>query len=291
MSRLTSPEKVLWPATERTPAVTKADYAAYLDHVAAAMLPHVRDRAVSLQRFHGGLGSSGFFQKDAAKTAPAWLRTVTVGKRGGGEVHHPLLQDRRSLQWVAQVNALTVHVAPVRRDRLDRPDRLTIDLDPSSEDFEEVRVAALALGERLRGHGLVPHAMVTGSRGVHVVCPLRRTRTATEVNAFAAAVAAEEVARDPDHLTTAFHKDERGSRIYVDVARNAPAQTTVAPYSPRARAGGPVAVPLRWEELEDPGLRPDGWTQRAVLERLDALGGDPWAAIRRSARGCPAPPA
>jgi len=283
--RLTSPDKELWPG------VTKADYAAYLDAVAPALLPHARDRPLSLQRFHGGIGGQGFFQKDAGRGAPAWLRTVTVGKRGGGRVRHPLANDRRTLRWLAQINALTLHVAPVRRDRLERPDRLTIDLDPSVDDFTAVRTSALALGELLRGQGLEPFAMVTGSRGIHVVCPLRRTRPVDDVLAFAAAIAAEVQARDPGTLTTEFHKAQRGERIYLDVARNAPAQTAVAPYSPRARPGAPVATPLRWDELEDPGLRPDGFTLGTVLDRLDGLGGDPWSGFRQAARGLPAPPA
>lgn len=282
MSRLTSPGKELWPG------VTKADLAAYLDDVAPAMLPHTRDRPLSIQRFNRGVGGDGFFQKDAGKGAPPWLKTVTVGKRGGGEVHHPLANDRRTLQWLAQVNALTLHIAPVRRDMLDRPDRLTIDLDPSGEDdFGQVREAALALGERLRGHGLEPFAMVTGSRGVHLVCPLRRTAAAADVLAFGEAVAGEEEERDPGHLTTAFRKERRDGRIYLDIARNAPAQTAVAPYSPRARRTPSVATPLRWEELEDPALRPDGFTLDGIPARLDAVGGDPWADIRRHARALP----
>lgn len=285
MSRLTSPQKELWPG------VTKAQYAAYLGDVAEVMLPHCRDRPASLQRFHQGIGGEGFFQKDAGRGAPEWLKTVTVGKRGGGRVRHPLVNDRRTLQWLAQINALTLHIGPVRQDRMDRPDRLTIDLDPTGDDFGAVRESALAMGERLRGHGLEPFAMVTGSRGIHVVCPLRRTRDGDQVRAFAEAVAAEEEERDPDRLTTAFSKAKRGGRIYLDVARNAPAQTAVAPYSPRARAGAPVATPLRWEELEDPALRPDAFGLDEVRVRLDRLGGDPWAAFRRSARGLPAPPA
>lgn len=279
---LTSPDKELWPG------ITKRDYAAYLDDVAGAMLPHLRDRPLSLQRFNAGIAKDGFFQKDAGRGAPDWLRTVTVGKRGGGEVHHPVANDRRTLRWLAQINALTIHVAPVRRDRLDRPDRLTIDLDPSrADDFDAVRTSALALGEAVRELGLEPFAMVTGSRGIHVVCPLRRTRPASDVLDVARHLAHEAAARDPGRLTTEFKKAERDERIYLDIARNAPAQTAVAPYSPRARPGAPVATPLRWEELEDRGLRPDGFTIAGLPGRLDALGGDPWAGFRKAARALP----
>jgi bifunctional non-homologous end joining protein LigD len=112
-----------------------------------------------------------------------------------------------------------------------------------------------------------------------------------DVLAWARALAIDLAAAHPDELTTEFHKDKRDDRIYVDVARNGPAQTVVPPYAPRPRAGAPVATPLRWEELDDAALRPDAWTMRTVLERLDKLGGDPWAEISAAARPLPTSPA
>ena len=280
--RLTHPEKLIWPED----GITKADLAAYFRDVAPAMLPHVRDRPLSLQRFRDGTGKPGFFQKEIPKGAPEWVKTVRVGKRGG-TVLHALAQDADTLVWLAQINCVTPHVFPRRADKLDRPDRLVIDLDPSTDDFGAVRKAALQTGDALRERGVEPFAMVTGSRGVHVVVPLKRTRDVHDVLAWSRAFAEELAAAHEDALTTEFHKENRGDRIYVDVARNGPAQTVVPPYAPRPRPGAPVATPLRWEELEDDALRPDGWGVPTVLERLDALGGDPWAAIGKSARVLP----
>jgi bifunctional non-homologous end joining protein LigD len=280
--RLTHPDKLIWPED----GVTKADLAAYFRDVAPAMLPHVRDRPLSLQRFRDGVGRPGFFQKEIPKGAPDWVRRVTVGKRNG-TVCHALAQDADTLVWLAQINCVTPHVFPRRADKLDRPDRLVIDLDPSTDDFGAVRQAALQTGDALRERGLEPFAMVTGSRGVHVVVPLRRTRDVRDVLAWSRSFAEELAGAHEDALTTEFHKENRGDRIYVDVARNGPAQTVVPPYAPRPRPGAPVATPLRWEELEDDALRPDGWSVRTVLERLDALGGDPWAGIGKSARALP----
>jgi bifunctional non-homologous end joining protein LigD len=280
--QLTHPERVLWPED----GITKADLAQYLADVAPVMLPHVRDRPISMQRFRDGVGRPGFFQKEIPQGAPPWVRTVEVGKRNG-TVRHPLVNDRRSLVWLAQVNCVTPHVFPRRADRLERPDRLVIDLDPSTDDFGAVREAALACGDALRAEGLEPFAMVTGSRGIHVVAPLRRTRDVEDVLAWSRAFAQRFADAHPDVLTTEFHKAKRGDRIYVDVARNGAAQTVVPPYATRPRAGAPVATPLRWEELEDRGLRPDEWTMRTVLGRLDELGGDPWADIAKAARALP----
>jgi bifunctional non-homologous end joining protein LigD len=240
-----------------------------------------------MQRFRGSVEEGGFFQKDLPKGAPDWIRTVEVGKRGGGTVRHILCNDRPTLLWLGQQGCVTPHVFPRRADRLDRPDRLVIDLDPSEDDFASVRRAAQACGDALRDRGLEPFAMVTGSRGIHVVVPLKRTRDAEDVLAWSRRFADALAETDPEHLTTEFRKAKRGDRIYLDVARNGIAQTVVPPYATRPRPGAPVATPLRWEELGDDALRPDGWTLKTVMQRLDELGGDPWDGIAAAARALP----
>ncbi|HWI73754.1 MAG TPA: hypothetical protein VNT55_17475, partial [Baekduia sp.] len=174
--KLTHPDRLLWPDD----GLTKRDLYDYFGAVADVMVPHVKDRPVSLQRFRGAVGDGGFFQKEVPKGAPEWVRTVEVPKHGG-VVHHVLANDRETLQWLAQQGCVTPHVWTARADRLDRPDRLVIDLDPSLDDFAAVRHAALACGAALRADGLEPFAMVTGSRGIHVVAPLKRTRSTEDV--------------------------------------------------------------------------------------------------------------
>jgi bifunctional non-homologous end joining protein LigD len=279
--RLTHPERVLWPDA----GLTKRDLYDYFGAAAPVMLRHVRERPVSMQRFRGSVDEGGFFQKDLPRGAPDWIRTVEVPKKGG-VVRHVLADDRATLLWLAQQGCVTPHVFTSRADRLERPDRLVIDLDPSTDDFDQVRRAALTCGAALRDRGLEPFAMVTGSRGIHVVVPLKRTRDVGDVLAWSRAFATE-LAEADAALTTEFHKENRGDRIYVDVARNGAAQTVVPPYAPRPRPGAPVATPLRWEELEDRGLRPDAWTLRTVLDRVEELGGDPWADIAKAARALP----
>jgi bifunctional non-homologous end joining protein LigD len=251
------------------------------------MLPHVRGRPVSLQRFNGGIHGEGFFQKDLQRSAPEWVRRVRVAKKGG-TVCHALADDAATLVWLAGQNAVTPHVWTSRADRLDRPDRIVWDLDPARDDFGLVRRTALELGELLRQAGCEPFAMTTGSRGVHVVVPVRRRHTFEAARDAALAVATELVARRPDDLTTEFYKRKRGDRLFVDVNRNGWAMTAVPPYAVRPRDGAPVATPLRWDELEDPQLRADRWGLRTVLGRLEALGGDPWAGIGQAAGRLPA---
>jgi bifunctional non-homologous end joining protein LigD len=280
--RLTHPDRLMWPEA----GITKRDLYDYFGAVAETMLPHVRDRPVSLQRFRGAVEDGGFFQKEIPKGAPDWIARVSVPKRDG-TVCHLLANDRETLQWLAQQGCVTPHVFTSRADRLDRPDRLVIDLDPSHEDFGAVRRAALACGEALRDRGLEPFAMVTGSRGIHVVVALKRTRDVEAVLAWSRTFAAELAEQHPDTLTTEFRKAKRDDRLYLDVARNGQAQTVVPPYAPRPRPGAPVATPLRWEELEDDTLKPDGWTLKTILGRLEQLGGDPWSGIAASARALP----
>ena len=280
---ITHPEKVLFPD-----GITKADLAAYYRDVAATMLAHVRDRPISMQRFNAGIERGGFFQKDLPRGAPDWIRTVEVPKRGG-TVRHVLANETATLLWLANQNCITPHVFTARADRLDRPDRIVWDLDPSGEDeFPLVRRTALALGALLRDAGCEPFAMVTGSRGIHVVVAIRRRYGFDAVRDAALAVAEALAERRPGELTTAFRKEKRQGRLFLDVNRNGRAQTAVPPYAPRPRRGAPVATPLRWDELEDGALRPDGWTLRTVLGRLER-DGDPWADIARSAGGLPRP--
>jgi bifunctional non-homologous end joining protein LigD len=282
--RVTHGDKLLFPAD----GITKADLVAYLVTVAPAMLPHIRDRPLSLHRFNDGLAGEGFFQKEIPRGAPDWVRRVRVPKQGG-TVCHPLAQDAAALAWLGNQNVLTPHIWTSRVDRLDRPDRLVFDLDPAGgdEDFGLVRRTARELRALLEEMGTTAYAMTSGSRGVHVVVPLRRVHGFDRVQEVARAVADELVARRPAELTTEFRKQERHGRLFVDVLRTRWAQTTVAPYAVRARPGAPVAAPLRWEELEDDGLPSAGaLTMRDVPDRL-AREGDPWSALPRAGGSLP----
>jgi len=279
--RITHPDKALFPD-----GTTKADLAEYYRDVAPVMLPHVRDRPISMQRFNGGIERPGFFQKDIPKGAPEWVPTVRVPKKGG-TVEHVLANETATLVWLANQNCITPHVFTARADRLDRPDRIVWDLDPSGADeFPLVQRTALALGALLREAGCEPFAMTTGSRGIHVVVPIRRRYGFDAVRDAALAVADALAEQHPDELTTAFRKEKRGGRLFLDVNRNGRAQTAVPAYAVRPRPGAPVATPLHWPEVEDDALRPDRWTLSSVRDRLDAEG-DPWAHPPRAAGPLP----
>jgi bifunctional non-homologous end joining protein LigD len=281
---ISHPDKVLFPQI----GLTKLDLARHYERVADAMLPYVRERPLALQAFPAGIEKHGFFMKAVPDYFPKWVERVTVPKRGG-TVTHALANSADTLVYLAGQNVVTMHTWLSRADEPRKPDRLIVDFDPSKATggFADVRAAAREAGERLRDLGLVNYAMVTGSRGIHVVCPLRRGPSFTDVHGFTRALAEQMVEDNPAKLTLEWHKAERGERIYVDVNRIAYAQHAVAPYAVRAREKAPVAMPIHWDELSDRKLKPDRWTVKNAAARLEAEG-DPWKGMMRRARKLPA---
>ncbi|HEU0025153.1 MAG TPA: non-homologous end-joining DNA ligase [Thermoleophilaceae bacterium] len=281
--RVTHPDKVLFPRAR----LTKLDLARHYERVAPVMLPYVKGRPLALQAFPAGVESKGFFMKAVPDYFPDWVARATVAKRGG-TITHALSDNAATLVYLAGQNVVTPHLWLSRADEPRKPDRLIVDFDPSGGGFADVRAAAREAGARLRDAGLAVYAMVTGSRGIHVVCPLRRGVSFTDVHRFARALAEEMVRDDPRRLTLEWHKAERGSRIFVDVNRNAYAQHAVAPYGVRATPRAPVATPVHWEELSDGRLKPDRWTVKTIAARVEAEG-DPWKGMARCARALPRP--
>ena len=278
--KISHPDKLLFPDD----GITKADLADYYERVAEWMLPHLRDRPVSMQRFPDGIGGKGFFHKDAPDYFPDWIARAELPKTDG-TVTHVLIQNADTLRYLANQNTITPHVFLSRADRPHQPDRLVFDLDPAEgSDFATVRRAARWTAELLVELDLAPFAQVTGSKGIHIWTPLRRRADTEEVKSFAGGAAQVLAERQPDALTTEFRKAKRGGRILVDVARNGYAQTAVPPYAVRPRPGAPVATPISLDELDNSRMRPDRWTLRNVLRRLGGEG-DPWADVQAHARG------
>ena len=261
---------------------TKADLARYYEVVAEAMLPHLAGRPLNLERYPDGIDGERIIQQKASAHFPDWIERVKVAK-AGGTVEHVVAGDAATLVYLANQACITLHRWLSRADRIERPDQLVIDLDPSDGRPAEVRRAAVRIGELLRELGLEPFAMTTGSRGYHVAAPLQRRQDFDEVRAFARDVARLTAAREPKRLTTEQRKSKRGTRILVDVMRNAYAHTAVAPYSVRPRPRAPVATPLDWEELSEASTRPDRWTLETLPRRLER-DGDPWRNMASAAR-------
>jgi bifunctional non-homologous end joining protein LigD len=280
--KLSNPDKVLFPDD----GITKAELAEHYARVAERMVPQCRDRPMNLWRWNKGIAEDVVVQQSLPKGAPDWVARCEVPRRKGGDIVHGMINDADTLRWLAQQNCITPHIWNARCDIRDKPDRIVFDLDPSSEDdFDHIREGALVCADVLRSLGLVPFAKVSGSRGIHIIAPLKRTRTADEVRARAGELAELIAAERPDTLTTFWRKEKREGRILVDVARNTYGQTIVAPYAVRALPGAPVAMPVTWDEVADPALSPRRFGLRDVEARLRE--DDPWAEMDGSAQALP----
>ena len=272
--QISNPDKVLFPDD----AITKADLAEYYRRIADAMLPWLRDRPAAMIRYPDGLHGERIMQKNVPRYFPDWIRTADVPKQGG-TVRQVICDRPATLVYLAGQACIELHAFLSRVGRLQQPDQLIFDLDPPADvAFGRVVTVATQLRSLLEGElALATFVKTTGGRGLHVHVPLNAADDFDEARSFALQVARTLAARHPELATTEQRKASRGSRVYLDVMRNAYAQLAVTPYSVRGRPGAPVATPLSWAELDDAALRPGQFTIATVPSR----GGDPWAQMRR----------
>ena len=280
---ITHPEKVLFPED----GITKGDLAAYYEAMAPVMLPHLRGRPVTMERYPAGIGKEGFWQKDVSKGFPKWLERVTVPKKDG-VVHYPVVTDKRSLLWITNQNTITQHVWTSRRPDLSHPDICVFDLDPSKDDPPAVRAAAIGVRDLLEELSLTSWVKTSGSKGFHIVVRLDGKTPIGQVARFANAVGALLVKRAPDRLTQEFSKADRRGRIYVDTGRNGYGATFAAAYTVRARRGAPVSAPCTWDGIERGEVDPRTFTLRNMPDRVAKVG-DLWAGMRRGGRSLKRP--
>lgn len=282
---ITHPEKVMFPDD----GITKGDLAAYYETVAKVMLPHLRGRPLTMERYPAGIGKKGFWQKDVSKGFPDWLERVKVPKKDGF-LHHPVITDERSLMWVTNQNTITHHVWISRVPDLYYPDVCVFDLDPSTDDVKAVQAAALGLRDLLDELGLPSWVKTSGSKGFHIVVPLDGKTEMNEVETFANTVGRVFASLAPDHLTQEFNKVDRKGRIYVDTGRNGYSATFAAAYTVRARSGAPVSAPCTWEEIEKGKVAPASFTLRNMPARVKKCG-DLWADMLKRGRSLKQPAA
>jgi bifunctional non-homologous end joining protein LigD len=268
--RLSNPDKILYPDQ----GITKAELADYYLAVADHMLPHVRRRPVTLLRCPTGQEQKCFYQRHAGSGVPDELKQVKVP---GFEEPFLYIEDAAGLVALVQMGVLEIHPWGVTVDRPTSPDRLIFDLDPGEGlGFNDVVGAALDVRAHLEGIGLASFVKATGGKGLHVVVPIAPTGGWGEAKAFAKALSEAMAAEAPDRFLTRSVKAERVGRIFIDYLRNDPTSTAVGPYSTRARAGAPVAMPLDWKQVKS-GLDPCAFTVETVPGLLKRRRKDPWA--------------
>ncbi|HEU4765597.1 MAG TPA: DNA ligase D, partial [Candidatus Eisenbacteria bacterium] len=276
LAAITSPERVLY-ADE---GITKLDLARYYRAVAPHLLAHAAGRPLMLRRCPEGIDGPCFIQKHPGQGTPAGMDSVRVRERLKTE-RHLVLRDEAGLLALAQVGVLEIHVWGALAKSLERPDRVVFDFDPAPESpWKDVVLGARRIRERIEALGLECFVKTTGGKGVHVVVPTRPGPTWDDVKDFSAALAAALTREEPERFTTHLAKARRGGRIFIDTLRNRRGATWVAPYSPRARRGAPVSMPISWEELTA-ALRPGTFSVPRLLERRGAARADAWDGIGR----------
>jgi bifunctional non-homologous end joining protein LigD len=268
---ISRPEKVLFPDD----GITKGELIEYYARIAFRMLPQLRDRPLTLERYPNGINTKRFFQKEVSSYFPKWIRTVTVEKVGG-TVTHVVCNDTATLVYIANQACVTPHIFLSRIDKLDLPDQLVFDLDPQGDDFEVVKSTALDFKQLLDELQLPAFLKTTGSRGLHVVVPLQRRENYDAVRSFGRELGGIVVSRAPRARTMEQLKANRKGRVFIDTNRNGYAQLVAPAYAVRARKGAPVSVPLDWSELKKKTIRPNSFTIRNVFSRLERIV-DPWA--------------
>jgi DNA ligase D len=268
--RLSSPGRVLWPEL----GITKLDLANYLIAVGEAFVRANGDRPVSLQRFPDGIDGEQFFSKNPPRGAPDFIRAVPVVYPSARSHPQLVIDEPAAAVWAAQMNTVVFHPWPSRAENSDNPDQLRIDLDPQpGTGFADAVPAAIELRAVLREAGLEPFIKTSGNRGLHVFAPIEPTHEFLDVRHAVIAAARELERRMPDEVTTAWWKEERGERVFVDFNQANRDRTMAGAYSPRALAHASVSTPVTWEEL--PEVDPAAFTVLTVPERL-ATTGDPW---------------
>ncbi|MFB7918806.1 non-homologous end-joining DNA ligase [Streptomyces sp. NPDC056061] len=265
--RLSSPDKIYFPE----PGYTKRDVAEYFLAVGPGITRALRDRPTTLQRFVDGVEGEFFYQKRAPKNLPDWIPTARIAFPSGRTADEICPTEPAAVLWAANLGTLTFHPWPVRGADTEHPDELRIDLDPQpGTDYADAVRAAHELRSVLDDHGLRGWPKTSGGRGIHVFVPIEPRRTFTEVRRAAIAAGRELERRMPDRVTTAWWKEERGERIFVDFNQTARDRTIASAYSVRPFPHAPVSAPLRWDEIDD--AEPRDFDIRTMPKRYAELG-------------------
>ena len=276
--KTSSEDRIVFPRD----GITKGEVLDYYRRIARYMVPHLRKRRLTMQRFQPNIDAPPVYQKDMPQHFPDWVPRAEVPKHGG-TVTHVVCDNAETLVYIANQGCLTPHVGLQRVDKNDYPDQMVFDLDPTEDDFSVVKDVAFQMREMLTGLGLTPFLKTTGSRGLHLVLPLDRKLPFDEVRGIAHAIAEELVKRNPNQVTTEMLKKNRHDRLFLDTNRNGTAQTAVPAFAIRPKDGAPVAMPITWKELEDPKLNARTWNIRNAVERMESIE-DPWQGFNKAVR-------
>ncbi len=264
-------DKVLFPKA----GITKMDLIKYYLDMADHILPHTKDRPVTMRRLPNGINGKSFYQKEASDYFPDWVNTVKV-KKEDGFVNMVTINKEATLVYLANQACITPHIWLSKKDKPEQPDKVVFDLDPPANDFDIVIQAANDFRKLLEEElGLKCFIMTTGSKGLHVIVPIIRNKKFEEVRDFAADICRFIADGNPKDYTVEMRKAKREGRLFLDYMRNSYAQTSVMPYAVRAIEGAPVATPIDWEELIKGKIDSQKFTIINISKRMEKKE-NPW---------------
>lgn len=265
-------QKIWFPQSK----ISKGDILAYYQKVAPFSIHQIKNHVLTMQRFPSGIKGESFYQKNAGTYFPSWIKTIPIKKENGGKVNYVVATSEATLLYLVNQGSLVIHNWLSRYDKLYYPDRMIFDLDPSKNDFNSIRHAALLLKSIFDDMDIPSFAMTTGSRGIHVCVPLKRVHTFDQISDFSYEIAQRMYNENPKQFTLEIRKNKRAGKIFIDTLRNRYSATAVMPYSVRAREKAPVAAPLWWQEVKSSRLSAQSFTIKNIPARLKSEG-DPWS--------------
>jgi bifunctional non-homologous end joining protein LigD len=275
---ISKPDKILFPGA----GITKLDLIEYYDRISDKIIPFLKDRPLMLHRYPNGIEDKDFYQKEEPDYFPDWIDTISVDLKGEKKKQSLVnCNSKATLLYIANQASISPHVWLSRKEQLNCPERVVFDLDPPDDNFDLVKKGALNIKEFFDDLDITVFVMTTGSKGIHVVLPLRGKDDFEQARDFAGKVAKRLADENPEYLTVETRKNKRRGRLFLDYLRNSYGQTSVAPYSIRARSGGPIAIPLSWDELARKDLTARSYHLGNIFRRLSAKS-DPWADFHKN---------
>ncbi len=270
--KISNPDKLFYPDMK----ITKKDVVNYYSKIAKIMIVHAKDRPLNMHRAPDGAQGENFYQQDISDYFPDWINRIEVEKREGGKVTHAICNNIETLVYLAGQAVLTFHIWLSKVDNIKKPDKLIFDLDPpSNKGFESVIYGARKLKEYFDKKSVQTYIMTTGSKGLHIIVPLKPKKNFKDVREKAKNIAKELSEKYPDKLTIEQYKNKREGRLFLDYLRNSFGQTSVSPYSLRIIPGAPIATPISWEELNNKKLNSQTYNIKNIFKRLGQKK-DPW---------------
>jgi bifunctional non-homologous end joining protein LigD len=270
---LTDLNKILFPKSK----ISKKDCIKYYEYIAPIMIEHLKDRPLTMYRFPNGITDDGFYQKEIPDYFPKWIDRVSIKKKDKGYTTYVVCNTATTLIYLANQGCFTPHIWLSKTDKLTFPDRMMFDLDPAQGiSFEKIQWAAKELKKVLESIQLTSFVMTTGSRGAHIVVPLKRIHSFDYVRAIAQNIARIVAKKYSQDLTLEIRKTNRGKRIFIDTLRNAFGQTGVCPYAIRPKEGAPIATPLEWNEFLHKRMQSTYFTLSNIRKRMSKKE-DPWS--------------